>query len=51
MPVFDGELIAYTAIKAHWLDIAGKEPYSTDTVDVFQEEPFTQVLNFIIKVN
>ena len=40
MPVFfDGELIAYTAIKAHWLDIAGKEPYSTDTVDVFQEGP------------
>ena len=38
MPVFfDNEVIAYTAIKAHWLDIAGKEPYSTDTVDVFQE--------------
>ena len=38
MPVFfENELIAYTAIKAHWLDIAGKEPYSTDTVDVFQE--------------
>ena len=25
------------AIKAHWLDTGGKEPYSTDTVDVFQE--------------
>jgi len=38
MPVhLDGELIGYTAIKAHWLDIGGKEPYSTDTVDVFQE--------------
>lgn len=38
MPVFvDGELVGYTAIKAHWLDIGGKEPYSTDTVDVFQE--------------
>ena len=38
MPVFfEKEVIAYTAIKAHWLDIAGKEPYSTDTVDVFQE--------------
>ncbi len=38
MPVFfENEIIAYTAIKAHWLDIAGKEPYSTDTVDVFQE--------------
>lgn len=38
-PVFleDGELIGYTAIKGHWLDIAGKDPYCTDTVDVFQE--------------
>ena len=37
-PVFlDGKLIGYTAIKAHWLDTGGKEPYSTDTVDVFQE--------------
>jgi len=39
MPVFlnDKELIGYTTIKGHWLDIGGKEPYSTDTVDVFQE--------------
>src|SRR5207244_2158004 len=38
MPVFlAGDLIGYTTIKAHWLDIGGKEPYSTDTVDVFQE--------------
>jgi N-methylhydantoinase B len=39
MPVFlpEGELLGYAAIKAHWLDIGGKEPYSTDTVDVFQE--------------
>src|SRR5256714_2228445 len=39
MPVFlpEGDLIGYAAIKAHWLDIGGKEPYSTDTVDVFQE--------------
>jgi N-methylhydantoinase B len=39
MPVIhdDGELIGYAAIKAHWLDIGGKDPYSTDTVDVFQE--------------
>lgn len=38
-PVFldDGELIGYTAIKGHWLDIAGKDPYCTDTIDVFQE--------------
>src|SRR5262249_22969880 len=33
----DEELIGYTTIKGHWLDIGGKEPYSTDTVDVFQE--------------
>ena len=39
MPVFlSGEtLIGYTAIKAHLLDIGGKDPYCTDTVDVFQE--------------
>jgi N-methylhydantoinase B len=38
MPVFyAGEIVGYTAIKGHWLDIGGKEPYSTDTVDVFQE--------------
>ena len=39
MPVFlPGEmLIGYTAIKAHLLDIGGKDPYCTDTVDVFQE--------------
>ena len=39
MPVYDDEeeLIGYTAIKGHWLDIAGKDPYCTDTVDVFQE--------------
>ncbi len=37
-PVFiEKKLIGYTAIKAHWLDTGGKEPYSTDTVDVFQE--------------
>jgi N-methylhydantoinase B len=38
MPVFVAdELIGYTAITAHWLDVGGKDPYSTDTVDVFQE--------------
>lgn len=38
MPVFlDDELIAYTAIKGHWLDIGAKDPYCTDTTDVFQE--------------
>ena len=39
MPVFldERELIGYATVKGHWLDIAGKDPYSTDTVDVFQE--------------
>src|SRR3982751_2266314 len=39
MPIYlhDQELIGYATIKGHWLDIGGKEPYSTDTVDVFQE--------------
>lgn len=38
MPAFHaGELVGYTAIKGHWLDIAAKEPYCTDTVDIFQE--------------
>ena len=38
-PVFlhDEELVGYAAVKAHWLDIGGKEPYATDTVDMFQE--------------
>jgi N-methylhydantoinase B len=38
VPIFvAGELVAYSAIKAHWLDIGGKDPYCTDTVDVYQE--------------
>ena len=39
MPVFLGgkEIVGYAAIKGHLLDIGGKDPYSTDTVDVFQE--------------
>lgn len=37
-PAFYGdELIGYTAIKGHWLDIGAKDPYCTDTTDVFQE--------------
>ena len=35
--IIEKKLIGYAAIKAHWLDTGGKEPYSTDTVDVFQE--------------
>jgi N-methylhydantoinase B len=39
MPIFyrDEKLVGYAAIKAHWLDVGGKEPYATDTVDMFQE--------------
>jgi N-methylhydantoinase B len=39
MPVFmpDGELVGYTANKAHWLDVGAKNSYCTDTTDVFQE--------------
>jgi N-methylhydantoinase B len=39
MPVFlsDGELVGYSAIKAHWLDIGAKAMYATDTTDVWQE--------------
>jgi N-methylhydantoinase B len=37
-PAFDEDgLLGYAAIKAHWLDIGGKDPYSTDTVDLWQE--------------
>lgn len=38
MPAFhQGELVGYAAIKGHWLDVAGKDPYCTDTIDVYQE--------------
>lgn len=38
MPVFlDGELVGYSAVKAHLIDVGGKDPYATDTTDVFQE--------------
>jgi len=40
MPVFfGGEVVAFTASRAHWLDIGGKVPggWCLDTVDVFQE--------------
>jgi N-methylhydantoinase B len=38
VPIFALDtLVGYAVIKAHWLDIGGKDPYCTDTVDVFQE--------------
>jgi N-methylhydantoinase B len=38
-PVFLGsqELIGYSVIKAHWLDLGGRGAYCTDTTDVYQE--------------
>jgi N-methylhydantoinase B len=39
MPIFMPEhgLVGYSAIKAHWADVGAKNPYATDTIDVFQE--------------
>ena len=39
MPIFhrDERLIGYAAVMAHWLDVGGKDPYATDTVDMYQE--------------
>jgi len=38
MPAFvDDALVGYAVIKAHWQDMGAKEPYCTDTIDVFQE--------------
>src|SRR5262249_40118289 len=34
---FDGELVGYAAIKAHHMDIGAKNPYCTDTTDIYQE--------------
>lgn len=37
-PVFlEGELVGYAPCKAHMVDLAGKDPYCTDTTDVHQE--------------
>jgi N-methylhydantoinase B len=37
-PAFhDGTLVGYICNKAHWLDIGAKDPYCTDSTDVFQE--------------
>ncbi|HEY8353013.1 MAG TPA: hydantoinase B/oxoprolinase family protein [Sphingomonadales bacterium] len=39
-PVFhQGEIVAWTANKAHWTEIGGKDPgsFSPDSIDVFQE--------------
>src|SRR5690625_4705847 len=40
MPIFkDGEIIAFSANKAHWTEVGGKDPgsFTNDSVDIFQE--------------
>ena len=38
VPVFlDGEIVGYSPCKTHMVDLAGKDPYCTDTIDVHQE--------------
>ncbi|MFD1413695.1 hydantoinase B/oxoprolinase family protein [Oceanobacillus jeddahense] len=40
MPIFhEGELIAFSANKAHWTEVGGKDPgsFTNDSVDIFQE--------------
>lgn len=40
MPIFyDGEIVAYSANKAHWTEVGGKDPgsWTTDSTEVYQE--------------
>jgi N-methylhydantoinase B len=40
MPIFyDGELVAFSANKAHWTEVGGKDPgsWTTDSTEVYQE--------------
>jgi N-methylhydantoinase B len=40
VPIFyDGELVAFSASKAHWTEVGGKDPgsWTTDATEVFQE--------------
>lgn len=40
MPIFvDGELVGFSANKAHWTEVGGKDPgsWTTDAVDIWQE--------------
>ncbi len=40
MPIFyDGEVIAFSANKAHWTEVGGKDPgsFTNDSRDIFQE--------------
>lgn len=40
LPIFyDGELVAFSANKAHWTEVGGKDPgsWTTDSTDIYQE--------------
>jgi len=40
MPIFyDGEIVAYSANKAHWTEVGGKDPgsWTVDSTEIFQE--------------
>lgn len=40
MPIFyDGEIVAYSANKAHWTEVGGKDPgsWTTDATEIYQE--------------
>ncbi|MCK9909569.1 hydantoinase B/oxoprolinase family protein, partial [Microbacteriaceae bacterium K1510] len=40
MPIFhEGELVAFSANKAHWTEVGGKDPgsWTTDSTEIFQE--------------
>lgn len=40
MPIFyDGEIVAFSANKAHWTEVGGKDPgsWTTDSTEIFQE--------------
>src|SRR3954471_5959768 len=39
-PIFwDGRVVAFTAVRAHWVDIGGKDPggWNADTTEIYQE--------------
>ena len=40
MPIFyEGQLVAFSANKAHWTEVGGKDPgsWTTDATEVYQE--------------
>src|SRR5215212_1349442 len=40
LPIFwEGQVVAFTAVRAHWVDIGGKDPggWNADTTEIYQE--------------